>query len=164
MHEVAITGVHGYVDATVNSMMSRPVDLTESVEEVKVCYVDEHLTSFQDNILKLVQNEKKVLVIVVSDFSQIFDLVRSKIADHDVIVHGAWNEENEEEAVEWITDRSEKRYLITDHLTVTGFESDTVIIVTDEELKNEISNVCQRAKSKLILCCFSESNLSDFVL
>ena len=138
-------------------MMSRPVDLTESVEEAKVCYVDEHLTSFQDNVLKLVQNEKKVLIIVVSDFSQIFDLVRSKIADHDVIVHGAWNEVNEEEAVDWITNRSDKKYLITDHLTVTGFEFDTVIIVADENFKDEISNLYQRAKSKLILCCFSES-------
>ena len=138
-------------------MMSRPVDLTESVEKVQVCYVDENLTGFEDKVLILVENEKKVLIIIISDFSQIFDLVRSKIAQDDVIVHGAWNEINETEASDWITEKSEKKYLITDHLTVTGFESDTVIIVADENFKDEISNLYQRARSKLILCCFSES-------
>ena len=167
VHEVAITGVHGYAtNASVNSRMSRPVDLTESVEEAKVCYVDENLTSFEDKVLKLVKKEKKVLIIVVSDEELIFDLVISKIAPDDVIVHTAWNEVNEEETIDWIDDRSDKKYLITDHLTVTGFEFDTVIIVADEELRHEISNVCQRAKSKLILCCFSESvwnNISNHV-
>ena len=62
VHEVAITGVHGYVNATVNSRMTRPVDLTESVEVAKVCYLDENLTNFQDEVLHLVQNEKKVLI------------------------------------------------------------------------------------------------------
>ena len=157
MHEVAITGVHGYVNATVNSTMSRPVDLVESVEEAKVCNLDENLTNFQDEVLTLVQNEKKVLIIVVSDFSPISDLVISKISQDDVIVHLAWNDVNEEETIDWITDRSVKKYLVTDHLTVTGFEFDTVIIVANEHFKDEISNLCQRAKSKLILCCFSES-------
>ena len=137
--------------------MSRPVDLTESVEEAKVCYVDENLTGFEDKVLKLVKNEKKVLIIVVSDFSPISDLVISKIAPDDVIVHLAWNEVNEEETTDWITDRSDKKYLVTDHLTVTGFEFDTVIIVANEHFKDDISNLYQRAKSKLILCCFSES-------
>ena len=145
------------MNATVNSMMSMPVDLVESVEEVKVCNLDENLTGFQNEILKLVENEKKVLIIVVSDFSPIFDLVISKIAQDDVVVHTAWNEVNEEETIDWIADKSDKKYLITDHLTVTGFEFDTVIIVADEELRHEISNVCQRAKSKLILCCFRKN-------
>ena len=103
------------------------------------------------------ETKKKVLIIVVSDEEPIFGLVRVKIAEDDVIVHTAWNEVNEEETIDWIADKSDKKYLITDHLTVTGFEFDTVIIVADEELRHEISNVCQRAKSKLILCCFSES-------
>ena len=137
--------------------MSRPIDLIETVEEAKVCYVDENLTSFEDKVLKLVQNEKKVLIIVVSDFSPISDLVISKLAQDDVIVHLAWNDVNEEETIDWITDRSDKKYLVTDHLTVTGFEFDTVVIVANEHFKDEISNLCQRAKSKLILCCFSES-------
>ena len=131
--------------------------MVESVQEVKVCNLDENLTSFQENVLKLVQNDEKVLIIVVSDFSPIFDLVISKIAQDDLVVHTAWTEVNEEEAIDWITDKSDKKYLITDHLTVTGFEFDTVIIVANEELRHEISNVCQRAKSKLILCCFSKS-------
>ena len=157
MHEVSITGVHGYMNATVNSTMSRPVDLVESVEEAKVCNLDENLTNFQDNVLKLVQNEKKVLIIVVSDEEPIFGLVRDQIAQDDVIVHTAWNEVNEEETIDWIADKSDKKYLITDHLTVTGFEFDTVIIVAEEKDEKEISSLYQRARSKLILCCYSES-------
>ena len=75
VHEVTITGVHGYMNATVNSTMSRPVDLVDSVEETTVCNLDENLANFQDTVLKLVQNEKKVLIIVVSDEEAIFDLV-----------------------------------------------------------------------------------------
>ena len=59
--------------------MCRPVDLTESVEDAKVCYLDENLTSFETRVLKWVKNEKKVLIIVVSDFPAIFDLVKSKL-------------------------------------------------------------------------------------
>ena len=137
--------------------MCRPVDLTESVEEAKVCYLDENLTSFETRVLKWVKNEKKVLIIVVSDEEPIFGLVRDQIAQDDVIVHGAWNDVNEEETIDWITNRSDKKYLITDHLTVTGFEFDTVIIVAEEKDENEISSLYQRARSKLILCCYSES-------
>ena len=137
--------------------MCRPVDLTESVEEAKVCYLDENLTSFDTRVLKWVNNEKNVLIIVVSDFPAMFDLVKVQIAQDDVIVHGAWNDVNEEETIDWITNRSDKKYLITDHLTVTGFELDTVIIVADQNDENEISSLYQRARSKLILCCYSES-------
>ena len=137
--------------------MCRPVDLTESVEEAKVCYLDENLTSFDTRVLKWVNNEKNVLIIVVSDFPAMFDLVKVQIAQDDVIVHGAWNDVNEEETIDWITNRSDKKYLITDHLTVTGFEFDTVIIVAEEKDEKEISSLYQRARSKLILCCYSES-------
>ena len=77
--DVAVTGIHGYVDATVNSKMTIPMDLSPSVEDVKVFYVNESLTGFQENVLNYVRNDKKVLVIVVSDFSQIFDNVKEAI-------------------------------------------------------------------------------------
>ena len=76
-------------------------------------------------------------------------------------MHYAWNEPkdkdaNEKEVCDWISDRSNKKYLITDHLTVTGFEFDTVLIVADLQFKNDISNLYQRATAKLILCFYSE--------
>ncbi len=78
--DVAVTGIHGYVDATVNSQMTIPMDLCPSVEGVKIFNVNESLTGFQENILSYVKNDKKVLVIVVSDFSQIFDNVKEIIS------------------------------------------------------------------------------------
>ena len=77
--DVAVSGIHGYVDATVNSKMIIPMDLSPSVEDVKVFNVNESLTGFQENVLNYVRNDKKVLVIVVSDFSQIFDNVKEAI-------------------------------------------------------------------------------------
>ena len=55
------------------------MDLSPSVEDVKVFNVNESLTGFQENVLNYVRNDKKVLVIVVSDFSQIFDNVKEAI-------------------------------------------------------------------------------------
>ena len=77
--DVAVTGIHGYVDATVNSKMTIPMDLCPSVEEVKVFNINENLTGFQENVLNYVKNDKKVLVIVVSDFSQMFDNIKEAI-------------------------------------------------------------------------------------
>ena len=48
-----------------------------------------------------------------------------------------YHESNEEEALDWIIDESNEKYLITDHITVTGFEFETVLIVADAEFKNE---------------------------
>ena len=134
--------------------MTLPVDLCESVEEVKVWHTDENLLDFQEKVLPCVEKEAKVLVIVVSDLSNIFDLVMSKMFVDEVILY---DESNEEEALQWITGNSEKKYLITDHIAVTGFESETVLIVADVELKNEISSLYQRATAKLVICYYSEN-------
>ena len=99
-------------------------------------------------------NDAKVLVIVVSDLKHTFDLVMSKISPDDVILY---HESNEEEALDWIIDESNKKYLITDHITVTGFEFETVLIVADAEFKNEISSLYQRATGKLVICYYSEN-------
>ena len=134
--------------------MALPVDLCESVEEVQVWDTDETLSDFQEKVLPLVEKDAKVLVIVVSDLSDTFDLVMSKISPDDVILY---HESNEEEALDWITDESNKKYLITDHITVTGFEFETVLIVADAEFKDEISSLYQRATGKLVICYYSEN-------
>ena len=64
------------------------MDLCPSVEEVKVFNVNESLTGFQENVLSYVKNDKKVLVIVVSDFSQIFDNVKETISQGQEISKG----------------------------------------------------------------------------
>ena len=86
--DIAVTGIHGYIDATVNSQMTIPMDLCPSVEEVKIFKVNESLAGFQENVLSYVKNDKKVLVIVVSDFSQIFDNVKETISKGQEISDG----------------------------------------------------------------------------
>ena len=153
-HDVSVTGIHGYVNAKVNSRMALPVDMCESVEEVKVWETDENLSDFQEKVLPFVKNDAKVLVIVVSDLSHTFDLVMSKIPPDQAILY---HESNEREALKWITRESDKKYLITDHITVTGFEFETVLIVADAEFKDEISSLFQRATGKLVICYYSEN-------
>ena len=91
---MSVTGAYGFVDSKVNSKMSLPKDLSDS-EEVRVSYVNENFTDFHDKVLKFVKNDDKVLVIVVSDFPQIFDAVIKTVSQEgndDVITYYAWNE------------------------------------------------------------------------
>ena len=77
---------------------------------------------------------------------------KSRLPKDSFIVH-TWNDANEEEACEWISGKSGKKFLITDHWTVAGYEFDIVIIVASEHLKDQISSVCQRATARLIVTC-----------
>ena len=45
-----------YVNVKVNSNMALPVDLCDSVEEVKVWHTDENLSDFQEKVLSFVVN------------------------------------------------------------------------------------------------------------
>ena len=127
------------------------MDLHQSAEEVCMIHEDENLSNFQTNVLSLVENEKRVLIILAN--SDKLDLVKSKLPQDSFIVH-KYDESNEEEACEWISGKSGKKFLIADHRTVAGYEFDTVIIVTDEDYKDEISSVCQRATARLIVCLY----------
>ena len=74
----------------------------------------------------------------------------------EVTLESSDKEANEKEVCDWISGTSNKKYLITDHLTVTGFEFETVLIVADVQFKNDISNLYQRATAKLTLCFYGE--------
>ena len=149
MHDITVYG-NGF---GTKSRLALPIDLSESVEEVRLIHEDEDLSNFQSNVLNLVGNEQKVLIIV--HYSSKLDLVESKLPQGSFVVHTLWNEANEEEACEWINERSGKKFLIADEYTVAGFEFDTVILVTDETLKGRISSVCQRATARLIVCIYN---------
>ena len=144
-HDITVTGVYGYINATVNSRLKLPKDLSISVDEVKVFHVDENLSGFKDNVLKHFKNDEKVLIIIVSDFSQLFDTIQGKLSQDDVLIYYAWNDKraSDHEVSDWICGMSSKKYLITDHLTVTGFEFETVLIVADAQFKNDISSLYQ---------------------
>ena len=64
VYEVAVTGNTGCYGDRVNSRITLPVDLSEGVGKVQVIHEDTDLSGFQNNVLTLVENEKKVLVIV----------------------------------------------------------------------------------------------------
>jgi len=151
VHDIYVSA-SGYSIGTVNSRLAFPIDLNESVEEVSVINDDGNLSNFQSNVLSLVENEQKVLII--DHTSAKLGLIKTKLLQDSFIVH-KYNEANEEEeACEWINGKSGKKFLIADHRTVAGYEFDTVIIVVSEDYKDIISNLCQRATARLIVCIY----------
>ena len=156
MHEIAVSGggASYSIDKT-SSRLALPIDLSESVEEVQVIYEDEALSGFKSKVLKLVENEQKVLIIL--PFGRInLNILKSKLPKDNFIVHKL-NDANEEEACEWIRGSSSKKFLVADNYTVIGFEFDTVIIVANEDKKDNISSLCQRATARLIVCLLTPS-------
>ena len=151
MHDIDVSGSSSYGVETVNSKLALPIDLSESAEKVCLVHEDDNLSNFQDKVLSLVINEQKVLIIDASVDK--LDLLKIKLPHDSFIVHTMY-ETNEEEACEWISGTSGKKFLIAEQETVAGYEFDTVIIVTPEYRKDDISSVCQRATAKLIVCLY----------
>ena len=152
-----------YIQGYVVSKMTIPMNLSSSVEEVKVFRNHGSLRpDFLKKVLCGFNNNKNFLVIVVSDLPKIFDNIKEAMPTGDVILHYAWNKKDadEREVCDWISDKSNKKYLITDNLTVAGFEFETVLIVADVQSKNDISNLYQRATAKLILCFYGADQLT----
>ena len=161
VYEITVYGSHYSfgVDKT-RSILALPIDLSESVEEVRLIHEDADLSTFQSNVLNLVINEQKVLIILAYSSSKL-SLVKNKLPQDNFIVH-RYDERNEEEACKWINGRSGKKFLIADEHTVAGFEFDAVIIVAKELWKDGISSLCQRATARLIVCfCDDDSKQSN---
>lgn len=162
VYEIKNTGLSGYGQGGFGSIgkprsrLALPVDLSESME---VCYIqDINLLNFQTNVLTLVENDPKVLIITYTEFN----LLKSKLPQDDFIVHTISNA-NEEEAHEWISGKSDKKFLIADDPTVAGCEFDTVIIVFRKHRRDLISSLCQRATARLIVCIYSQYDLNESV-
>ena len=159
VHDIAVSGSSGFASVSVNSRLAFPMDLHQSAEEVCMIHEDANLSNFQTNVLSLVQNEKKVLII--DAFSDKLNLVKSNLPQDSYIVH-TYNEANEEDACEWISGKSGKKFLIADNRTVAGYEFETVIIVAPEDYKDSISSVCQRATARLIVCIYYPYSINFF--
>ena len=154
MHDITVSVSSGSAIGSVNSRLALPMDLTQSAEKVCLIHEDANLSNFQCNVLSLVKNEQKVLII--NCYSDKLDLIKNKLPQDSFIVHTRFEANEEEEACEWISGKSGKKFLIADSLTVAGYEFDTVIIVVYESLKDRISSVCQRATARLIVCIYEK--------
>ena len=151
MHDIAVSGSSGAAEP-VNSRLTLPMDLTQSAEKVCLIHEDANLSNFQCNVLSLVENEQKVLII--EHYSDKLVLIKSKLPQDSFIVHTRDEANEEEEVREWISGKSGKKFLIADFRTVAGYEFDTVIIVVPDCYKRKISSVCQRATARLIVCFY----------
>ena len=147
--EIIVTGfwsLHKGVDKT-KSKMVMPKDLIESVQVQEVH--TENLTGFEEKVMKLVEKDRKVLIIKTC-FNDLISKVFECSLKYSYLVHSMSNP-NESGAKDWIAERSTKKFLITDGTTVAGFGFDNVLIVAEEGW-NDISTFYQRAKAKLIVC------------
>ena len=81
----------------------------------------------------------RVLIILAYNNDKL-DLVKSKLPQDSFVIH-QYPEANEEEACEWISGISGKKFLIADNKdTIPGYEFDTDIIVVRETWKDKISS------------------------
>ena len=156
VYDVVVTGSGGFLQGNkVNSKISVPMDLCQSVESVNVVELVDQLSGFENRVLKLLKNESHVLVIVNHKSPKILKNVKKKMPQDSFIVH-CCHEPNEVDAKDWAIGLSSKKFLIADQGTAAGFEFDTVLIVFDINDRNNMSSLCQRAKSKLVICLDKE--------
>ena len=130
------------------SKITVPKDLCqgENVENYSACSGE----SFKE-AMKQFKDYNKVLMIVIDSSGELFTFVKKHLKK-DFVEYRSWNTGNETKATEWLSNKSMKKYLITDEWAVAGFEFDTVILVThSNQQSKELSTVIQRARAKLIL-------------
>ena len=79
VYEIAVSESSGYA-GSVNSRLALPMDLTQSAEKVCLIHEDANLSNFQCNVLSLVENEQKVLII--DYYSKKLDLINILIQEN----------------------------------------------------------------------------------
>ena len=103
-------------------------------------------------------------MVILDNTDKLFDLFRDKVTKENCIVYRSWF--GEEDALDWIIGKSNKKFLITDEWTVAGFEFNTMILLAYDHQMTGVSSVCQRAKAKLIvyqIAKFSSELMERFV-
>ena len=97
------------------------------------------------------QSMSSLLMIVIDSSDQLFNFVKKHLKK-DCVEYRSWNNGNETKATEWLSNKSKKKYLITDEWAVAGYEFDTVVLVTHSNIPRKgLSTVIQRARAKLIV-------------
>ena len=158
MFEVGVS--IGFLGEKVKAQMALPLDLIESVD-VQEVYL-KNLSSVQEKVLKLVENDQSVLLIT-HDLNGLVQNIKSEMPKDNFIVHCS-TDPDEDGARDWICGKSSKKFLIVDRANVDGYEADTVLIVIQEVDRSLISNLCQRAKGKLVICVISSNFLQKMVV
>ena len=93
MQDVNVFGFnYTYTGISSKFKLTLPVDLCQSVEEVRLINDYPNLSNFESNVLSLVENEKKVLIIHLQAYShkEKYKLVKSKLPQDSFIAYGTY--------------------------------------------------------------------------
>ena len=156
MLQVTIDGAPYSVEhaarTTMRSRISIPQDLCPSEQEVKIFKSQEF-----SKVLDEIQEEEQVLVVVTA---KTLNWVKKRLPVNNSLMHCFKHLSEESAVLDWIAGRSNKKFLISDEWTVSGYEFHTVILIAQDDQMHCLSSVKQRAIAKLIVCQVSTLQFS----
>ena len=134
------------------SRISIPQDLCSSEQEVKIFKAQEF-----SKVLDEIQEDEQVLVVVTA---KTLNWVKKRLPVNNSLMHCFKYLSEESAVLDWIAGRSNKKFLISDEWTVSGYEFHTVILIAQDDQMHCLSSVKQRAIAKLIVCQVSTLQFS----
>ena len=105
---------------TMRSRISIPQDLCPSEQEVKIFKAQEF-----SKVLDEIQEDDQVLVVVTA---KTLNWAKKRLPVNNSLWHCFKHLSEESAVLDWIAGRSNKKFLISDEWTVSGFEFHTVIL------------------------------------
>ena len=148
----------GFGGASQEKKILVPKGLTECEPVIKITENSSNRFEKLAQVLQNVQQDKQVLIVLdVSLSSAQRKQFKEKMPKDKFLVYlclptKKMPNDDISEIKAWLTEEpSEKKFLLCDQLTAGGYEFASVILVTRYLQNNRISNMCQRAKAKLIV-------------
>ena len=156
MLQVTIDGAPYSVEhaarTTMRSRISIPQDLCPSEQEVKIFKSQEF-----SKVLDEIQEDEQVLVVVTA---KTLNWAKKRLPVNNSLLHCFKHLSEESAVLDWIAGRSNKKFLISDEWTVSGYEFHTVVLIAQDDQMHGLSSVKQRAIAKLIVCQVSTLQFS----
>ena len=133
-----------------------PKGLTECEPVIKITDNSRYQFEKLAQVLQNVQQDKQVLIVLYLSSAQEKQFKEKMPKDKFLVYLSLPSEEMPNDDISeikaWLTEEpSEKKFLLCDQFTAGGYEFASVILVTDTLQYTRTSNMCQRAKAKLIV-------------
>ena len=134
-----------------------PKGLTECEPVIKITDNSRYQFEKLAQVLQNVQQDKQVLIVLSNLLSAQKKQFKEKMPKDKFLVYLSLPSEempNDDisEIKAWMTEEpSEKKFLLCDQYTAGGYEFASVILATEYLQSTWTSNMCQRAKAKLIV-------------
>ena len=155
--EHTVTVKHPNYGASQEKKILVPKGLTECEPVIKITENSWNHFEKLAQVLQNVQQDKQVLIVLQNLSPALKKQFKEKMPKDKFLVYLNYPtkempNDDISEIKGWLTEEpSEKKFLLCDPLTAGGYEFASVILMTDVLQSTWASNMCQRAKAKLIV-------------